>query len=80
MCDDLRNTVYTRVKDITVESKAVRSSITVGWDRTAEAVQVDHLVAVVELKDVTNGLDCLQVLIILRVEVVERLSAVRVTV
>ena len=80
MRNDLWNTVYTRVKDITIESEAVWSSVVVGWDRAAEPVQVDHLVAVVELKDVSDGLDCLQVLIILRVEVVERLALGWVTV
>ena len=74
MRNDLRNTINTRVKDIAIESEAVRGTVVVWRDCTAEAVQVDHLVAVVELKNVTDGLDSLQVLIILRVEVVERFS------
>ena len=80
MRNNLWNTVYTRIKDITIESEAVRSSVVVGWDRAAEPVQVDHLVTVVELENVSDGLDCLQVLIILGVEVVERLALSRVTV
>ena len=75
MRNDLRNTINTRVKDIAIESEAVRGTVVVGRDRAAETVQVDHLVAVVELKNVTDGLDSLQVLIILWVEVVERFTA-----
>ena len=80
MRDDLRNTVYTRVKDITIESETVRSTVVVWRDCAAKTVQVDHLVTVIELENVADGLNCLQVLIILRVEVVERFTAGRITI
>lgn len=75
MLDDLVDSIYSRVKDIAIESETVRSSLVVGWDRAAESVQVDHLVAVVELKNVSDGLDSLQVLIVPRIKVVKRFSA-----
>ena len=75
MLDNLVNSIYSRVKDIAIESETVRSSLVVGWDCAAESVQVDHLVAVVELKNVSDGLDSLQVLIVPRIKVVKRLSA-----
>ena len=75
MLDDLVDSINSRVKDIPIESETVRSSLVVGWDRAAESVQVDHLVAVVELKNVSDGLDSLQVLIVPRIKVVKRLSA-----
>ena len=80
MRDDFGDTVYSWIKDITIESEAVRSSIAVGWDRAAKTVQVDHLIGVVELKNVSNSLDSLQVLIVLRVEVVERFSGARISI
>ena len=80
MRDDFSDTVYSWIKDITIERKAVRSTIVVGWDRAAKTVQVDHLIGVVELKYVSDGLDSLQVLIVLRVEVVERFSLARISV
>ena len=80
MRDDFSDTVYSWIEDITIERKAVRSTIVVGWDRAAKTVQVDHLIGVVELKYVSDGLDSLQVLIVLRVEVVERFSLARISV
>ena len=80
MRDDFSNTVYSWIEDITIESETVRSTIVVGRDRAAKTVQVDHLIGVVELKNVSYGLDSLQVLIVLRVEVVERFSLTRISV
>ena len=69
--NDLLDTIDTWIEDITIECKAVRASIIIRWDRTAKSIQVDHLVTVVELEDVANGLNRLQVLVPLRVEEVE---------
>ena len=69
--DDLLDTIDTWIEDITIECEAVRASIIIRWDRTAKSIQVDHLVTVVELEDVANGLNRLQVLVPLRVEEVE---------
>ena len=80
MRDDFGDTVYSWIEDITIKSETVRSTIVVGWDRAAKTVQVDHLIGVVELKDVSDGLDSLQVLIVLWVKVVERFSLTRITV
>ena len=80
MRDDFSDTVYSWIEDITIKSETVRSTIVVGWDRAAKTVQVDHLICVVELKDVSDGLDSLQVLIVLWVKVVERFSLTRITV
>ena len=78
--DHLIYPIYARIEDITIEGETVRSSIVVGWDCSAKTVQIDHLVTVVELKNVSDGIDSLQVLIIPRVEVVERLLTGRVSV
>ena len=80
MRDDFGDTVYSWIEDITIESEAVRSTIVVGWNRAAKTVQVDHLIGVVELKDVSDGFNSLQILIVLRVEVVERFSLARISV
>ena len=69
--NDLLDTIDTWIEDITIECEAVRASIIIRWDRTAKSIQVDHLVTVVELEDVANGLNRLQVLVPLRVEEVE---------
>ena len=69
--NDLLDTIDTWIEDITIEREAVRASIIIRWDRTAKSIQVDHLVTVVELEDVANGLNRLQVLVPLRVEEVE---------
>ena len=56
---DSLNAVDTRVEDVTVQSEAVRSAGIVRRDSTAEAVKINLLVSVVELKDITNVLDSL---------------------
>ena len=45
------------VEDVSVKSEAVRSSVVVGWDGAAESVQIDHLILIVELENVSDGLD-----------------------
>ena len=47
-------------------------SLRKGRDGSTKAVKVDHLVSVVVLKDVTNAADSLQVLVAIRVVIVER--------
>ena len=44
MGDHFFYTVDSWVEYVTVQGKAVRSSIGVGWDGTAKAIQVYHLV------------------------------------
>ena len=66
------NTIDAGIKDITVQSEAVSGTCSVRRNGAAEAVQVDHLVCVVELEDVAHVLDRLQVLITARVEVMKR--------
>lgn len=76
----LLNAVDARIKDITVKGEAMRGALVERRDRSAKAVQVDHLVAVVELKDVTDAFDGLQVLIASRVKVMERGGLARIAV
>ena len=70
--DHRLDTVDAGVEDIAVEGEAVRRTIVEGWNRSAEAVQVDHLVAVVELQDVADAANRLKILIPARIEEVER--------
>ena len=56
------------------------SFLVVGRDRSTEAIQVDHLVRVVELEDAAYTLNCLQVLVAVRVEVVEGAGLIRYSV
>lgn len=58
----------------------MRSSVYVGRNRSTKPIQVDLLVAIVELKDVTNTLDRLQILISSRVHKMKRIGGTRVTI
>ena len=49
-------------------------------DGASEAIQVDLLVRVVELEDVADALDGVQVLVPVRVHIVERVRRARVSV
>lgn len=71
--DNLRDAVDSRAENITVEGEAVRCAVSIGRHCATETVQVDKLVAVVELKDVSNGSDGLDVLVPLRVKEVQRI-------
>ncbi len=71
MCDHLFKSIDSRVKHVSVECKAVRSTPGVGRDRTAKSVQIDVLVSVVELQNGTYLLDHLKVLVALRVKKVQ---------
>jgi len=78
--DHLVESVHTRVEDVSVESEAVRGALGVGRNSATKAIQVDLLAAVVELEDAANIFDGLQVLVVVGVEVMKRISALRVTV
>ena len=39
------------IEDVTVHGEAMRGSVIVGSDRATEAIQLDLLVSIVELKD-----------------------------
>jgi len=70
--DHLVEAVDSGIEDISIESEAMRGSIVVGWDGSAEAIQIDVLVSVVELKDVADRLNGLEILVPLRIKVMER--------
>lgn len=72
--------VHTRVEDVTIQGKAVRRSLTVGWNRTTKTIERNLFVAVVELQNFADVSDCLKVLVAVRVEVVERVCLGRVAV
>ena len=72
--DHLLDAIDTRVENVTVEGEAVGASVRIGWNGATEPVQIDLLVGVVELEDVTNTLDGVQVLVPVRVHVMERVG------
>ena len=61
-----------RIEDITIQGEAVGSTLCIRWNCGSVAIQIDHLITVVELKDVANALDGLHVLISTRVRVMKR--------
>ena len=67
MGDDLVDAIDAWVEDVTIKSEAMRRSVCVGWHSAAKTVQVDLLVAIVELQDVADTLDSLQVLVALHI-------------
>ena len=69
--DHFLHTIDTWVKDITVQGKAVRCAAVVWGHGTTKAIQVDLLIAVVELENVADGLDRLEILVAHWVEIVE---------
>ena len=78
--DNLLDAIDARVEDVTVEGEAVGASIHIGWNGATEPVQIDLLVGVVELEDVADALDGVQVLVPIRVHVVERVGGAGVSV
>ena len=64
--------IYTRVEDIAIQCKTMRRSLIVRRDSTTEPIESDLLVAVVVLQNLAYVSDCLQVLVAVGVEVVER--------
>lgn len=71
-----RELINTRVKDVTIHGKAMRSPLIIREDCTTKAEQVNLLVRVVELQDATDLINDLQILIFLHVPVVERIRVV----
>jgi len=50
--DNFLDTTDTRVEDVTIEGETVRSSVGVGRDSSAETIEVDLLITIVELQDI----------------------------
>jgi hypothetical protein len=67
----LIETIYSWVKDISIKSKAVRPTLIIWRKSTTKSMELDLLRAVVELEDISNRLDDLDVLVLVRVEVVQ---------
>ena len=63
MPEHLFDAVDARVENVAVKGEAVRGSVFVGWNSATEAVEVDILIVVVELKDVSHRADSLHVLV-----------------
>ena len=74
--NDLGNAINSWVEDISVQSEAVRGSIIVWWNCPAESIQVNHLIVIIELQNVSDGIDGVEILISLGIEVVERFRGV----
>ena len=80
MSDDFLHSVDSRVEDVAVEGEAVGGPIRVGRDGATEAIQIDLLVAIVELEDVADAANGLKILVAIGVEEVQRVHISRVTV
>ena len=74
--NDLGNAINSWVEDISVQSEAVRGSIIVWWNCPSESIQVNHLIVVIELQNVSNGIDGVEILIALGIEVMKRFRRV----
>lgn len=59
------------VENIAVQSETVGASLSVRRDGAAKAIQIDLLTRVVELKDVADALNRVQVLVAVRILIVE---------
>ena len=57
------NAIHSRVKDVPVHSEAVRGSLAIWRYCSTKAIKVDHLVCVVELKDISHTIYYLKVLV-----------------
>ena len=68
------------VEDVSVQSEAVRSPLSVRRDGATEAVQGNLFVAIVVLKNISNISDSRQILVSIWVEIVQRAGVVRWTV
>ena len=80
MTDHFIDSVYSWVEDVSVECEAVGSSRRVGRNRPAEAVQIYHLVAIVELQNVTDSADGVKILVAAWVKVVKGVCVTRIAV
>lgn len=74
------DTIDSRIKDIAIKSEAVRSSVCVRRDGATKAIEVNHLVLIIELKDVSNALDSMQILIAVRIHVMQGLGRSRISI
>jgi len=72
--------VHSWVENVTVESKAVRCAIRERRDSSSKAIQVDHFVRIVELKNVAHTFNRLQVLVTFWIEIMQRAWLVRVAI
>jgi hypothetical protein len=70
--NDFLQVVDSWIEDVTVHSETVSSPLSIWGDATTETVQVDSLVSVIVLKNATDLLDNLQVLITLHVKIMKR--------
>ena len=80
MTDHFSDSVYSWVEDVSVECEAVGSSRRVGRNCPAEAVQIYHLVAIVELQNITDSADGVKILVAVWVKVVKGVCVTRITV
>ena len=63
MSDNFVDTVDSRIEDVSIQGEAMWSSVVNRRDLTAKAIQVDHLIAIVELHDVTDAPYSLDILV-----------------
>ena len=68
------------VKDITVQSKAVRSLRPMTWESSPVPIATEFLVAIVVLKDSTNAFDGFLILIVFWIKIVKRRGIFRKTI
>ena len=78
VADYLCDTIHSWVENVSIECKAVRRALRVGGYGPAKTVEIDHLVTVVELEDVTDASYGVEVLVAVRVKVVQGVSIARV--
>ena len=72
--NDLFNAIDSRIKYITVKSEAMRGPLIKSINLPTKPVQIDHLVGVVELENISYILNNRQVLILLSIHVMKRAS------
>jgi len=66
-------TIYSWIEDVSIHSKAVRGSIGIWWYCTPKTIQCNLFISIVELKDISDTLNCLKILISLWVEIMKRI-------
>ena len=78
--DNCRDTIDARGEDVSVQGEAVGATLSVRRDGATKTVKVDLLVAVVELKDVSDTVDSLHVLVAVGIHKVEGAWSLRVAI
>jgi len=68
---NLFQAVNSRIEDITIHRETMSCTLSKRRNCATKSVQIDEFVAVVELKNSTNWLNHLQVLVFLRIEEME---------